>query len=123
MSIRENVVAVLTIFISMWGSVFAYNEFIGDQKSYELKQEITGHFDESMGKLREDINKLPTNTDVENSQLKSMLYAKDLLDEKKADEVRRLNQLELQLEHLSRKLDVQRQRPGEVVPEKEYLAN
>lgn len=113
MSIRENVVAVLTIIVSMWGSVFTYNTFIGDQKSYELKSEITSHIDESVGKLRDDINKLPTSTDVENSQLKSMLYAKDLIDDKRADEIKRLNQLEAQLDQLSRKVEVQ-QRPGEV---------
>ncbi|ADM79879.1 hypothetical protein phiAS5_ORF0036 [Aeromonas phage phiAS5] len=116
MNIKENVVSTLTMFVTIWGAVFAYNSFIGDQRDYKLKEEITAHFDQSVASLKDDISKLPTHSDVENAQLKSMLYAKEVGDAKTIEDRKLLDQMQAKIDDLSRKVEQNQRRPGEVAP-------
>lgn len=116
MNIKENVISTLTLFVTIWGAVFSYNSFIGDQRDYKLKEEITAHFDQSVSALKDDISKLPTHTDVENAQLKSMLYAKDISDARSADEKELLRAMQAKIDDLSRRVEDNQRRPGEVAP-------
>ncbi|AAQ17901.1 hypothetical protein Aeh1ORF239c [Aeromonas phage Aeh1] len=116
MNIKENVISTLTLFVTIWGAVFTYNSFIGDQRDYKLKEEITSHFDQSVSALKDDISKLPTHTDVENAQLKSMLYAKDVTDAKSSEEKEILKTMQAKIDDLSRRVEENQRRPGEVAP-------
>ena len=99
---RENAISTLTMFITIWGAVFAYNTFVGDNRDYKLKSEITSHFDQSVESLKKDISKLPTHSDVENAQLKSMLYAKDTIDLKSIEDRKAIAQLQDKMDELAK---------------------
>lgn len=103
-TMRENAISTLTMFITIWGAVFAYNTFVGDNRDYKLKNEITSHFDQSMTSIKQDITKLPTHSDVENAQLKSMLYAKDTIDAKSIEDRKSIAQLQLKLDELANRV-------------------
>lgn len=104
-SMRENTISTLVMFVTIWGAVFAYNSFIGEHRDYKLKSEITAHFDQSIESIKKDIAKLPTHSDVENAQLKSMLYAKDTIDIKSIEDRRAIAQLQSKMDELTNKLN------------------
>lgn len=94
----KDTLPVISIIIGIWVSIFAYNEFIADNRQLALKEQITTHMDKSIDTLRVEIKSLPNKESVETAQLRAMLYSKDLIDE-----VNKGNRIEL--ERLERKID------------------
>lgn len=102
---RESILTHLTLIGAVGGAVFFFNNLVMPLAQADLKDEIKTHIDNSIVQLREDIKTdmthYPTKHELENAQLKSMLYAAEKLEERDGEFKRKFEELEMKMKELN----------------------
>lgn len=98
----KEVLPLITLLIGIWAAIYSYNEFIADNRQQALKTEITTHIDQSIDSLKVEMRNLPSQANVENAQLRAMIYSKDLIDEKSKLDGEKIKNLERRMDEVTR---------------------
>ena len=101
---RESILTHLTLIGAVGGAVFFFNNLVMPLAQADLKDDLKAHIDNSIVQLRADIKTdmthYPTKHELENAQLKSMLYASERMEQQDGEFKRKFEEMEMKIKEL-----------------------